>query len=182
MRKVFNTDIKNRITTVTEFSLTRTGVKKNTYATDYTNTNLVELDDSSSSTIVSAIGEPMNAIVDALTKSDDAKYKMIPCNATGALNEFVVREPLLIEAASIVVYEGYTPGSTVSVILCVGEEESVINEVTFDEPLTETYNMDLDYTSQIATEENPIRLKTVISGNENDEATSVISFKYYRLD
>lgn len=181
MRKMYETDLKNRVTSVTEVSLTRTGVKKNTYMTEYTNTNLIELDESSTSTIADAIGAPMTEIANALSSSEDAQYKMIPCNATAALNDFVITEPIVVESASVVIYEGYTLNTTISVFLCVGDEESEIESVVIDQELTDTFVLDLNYTAEIASEDNPIKLKATFTGNDNETATAVISYKYYKL-
>ena len=108
MRRLYENDVKNRITTVTEFSLTRSGVKKNTYATDYTNTSLIEFDPNSKSVMTEAIGNPVKAIANSMTSSNfAAKIKPIICNANTVMGDLVLTSPTMLEYAAITVYNNY---------------------------------------------------------------------------
>ena len=179
MRRLYENDVKNRITTVTEFSLTRSGVKKNTYATDYTNTSLIEFDPNSKSVMTEAIGNPVKAIANSMTSSNfAAKVKPIICNANTVMGDLVLTSPTMIEYAAITVYNAYSVDTVMSIWLNSGDNEIMLGSVTFENPDSDLYTIDLNYNVIDASSDNPVTIKAKIEDNTIEDSSSVLSYKY----
>lgn len=179
MRKIYDSDVKNRITTVTEFSLTRKGVKKETYATEYTNTNLIELDPIVQSTMVNAIGKPITAIASSMLSSEImANIKPIICTADTVTSDFIITEPTLLEYATVTVQNKYSENTVITIWIHSDEDPIVLGSITLDNPDSDgTYTISLNHGID-ASSENPVVIRASIINNTLDGSSAVLMYRY----
>lgn len=176
MRKIYDTDIKTRLTTVTEYQLTRSGVKKSNYATDYSNTNLVELDESSASIMSESIGEPLENLANALKWSDTTSHKMVLCNGDES-DQFIIDYGIIIDTLSILCTTPYSDGSEMNIMLRVGDEETLLESIELSSSQN-AYDIDINYECVSASSENMFIITASVTGNTNEEAASLLHFTY----
>ena len=179
MRKIYDSDVKNRITTVTEFSLTRKGVKKETYATEYTNTNLIELDPTVRSTMVNAIGKPITAIASSMLSSEfKSSFKPIICTANAVTSDFVLTEPTLLEYATMTVQNNYSENTVVTIWINSDEDPIVLGSITLNNPEDDgTYTISLNHGVD-ASPENPVIIRASIIDNTLEGSSAVLTYSY----
>lgn len=185
MRRVFENDIKNRITNVTEYSLKRDGVHKNTYAAEFTNTKLVELNSGVETMLNDTIGNSVESIANSMISSNFAsEFNPILCNSTEVLSDLVIQSSTFIECAMLKIYNSYSVGTVINMYSDSGAEGGTTNIATItveDENISE-YNINIGMTINNTTKENPIVIKADISGNTNENATAVLSYKYHPIN
>lgn len=184
MRRVFENDIKNRITNVTEYSLKRDGVHKNTYAAEFTNTKLVEMNSGTEDMLNNTIGNSVEAIANSMVSSNFAsEFNPILCNSTEVLGNLTLKTPTFIEYALLKIYTGYSVGTVIDIYIDADTDDAKTNvaTITIDDTNASEYNINIGMTIINVNNENPITIKANISGNTNENATAVLSYKYHAI-
>lgn len=181
MRRIFENDVKNRVTNVTEYSLNRDGVKKSTYATQFSNTNLVELDSSVEESLNSVLGESVNSIANTM-RSNNFASEFAPklCDATEVLGDITIMSSTFIEYVRLNIYNEYSIGTVFTIYIDSDTEGETLASITIGDSITPEYSVGVDRVID-ATVDNPVTIKVSISGNTNENARGIISYKYHAV-
>ena len=178
MRKLYENDVKNRITTVTEYSLTRKGVKKESYATEYTNTNLVELSQDVQSAIRNTIADPINTIADSMLDSTfRSNFKPIICTADSVTSDFILTKPTVLEYATLSVQNKYSENTVVTIWEKSGDEPTLLGSIVLDNPDSDSYSIGLNHGVN-ASSDYPVNISVSIVDNTLEDSSAVLTFVY----
>lgn len=185
MRRIYDTDLKdNNATTVTELTLTKKGVVRNQYVTEYTTGNNIKLVSNTDSDPLESVSNSLKQLASATADAHDSisnlsNYK-IACDDTKASSNFPIPAAMLIANIAFINDIEYTPGSKITFILHNGNTTTTLCEmpISVSEDITDVRAVNLN--KVITPVDDNAYIEPIMIGNENTEAVGIIVFEFYK--